>query len=191
MIESSGPRREDRSAEQRCKTDSNVILCSQNQLHVVLQVSLALQMDWVEPAFSFSREDVEPAKRVLDFRIGWFAEPIFGKGDYPLGMRSWLRQLNSLEYKSTHTILQSRFTHQSLSYRRFHVIVMCQSSWLQNMLHLNWGKHNETRIFQVSPCFHSLPVFNEEDRQLVKGTYDFFAISHFSTELVTHAKESS
>ncbi|XP_019725077.1 klotho isoform X1 [Hippocampus comes] len=95
------------------------------------QVSLALHMDWVEPAFSFSREDVEPAKRVLDFRVGWFAEPIFGSGDYPLGMRSWLRQLNSLE----------------------------------------------------------LPVFNKDDRQLVKGTYDFFAISHFSTELVTHAKE--
>ncbi|CAL8401241.1 unnamed protein product [Boreogadus saida] len=97
------------------------------------QVSLALQMDWVEPAFSFRREDVEPAKRVLDFRVGWFAEPIFGKGDYPVGMRTWLRQLNSLD----------------------------------------------------------LPVFNEEDRQLVKGTFDFFAISHFSTDLVTHAKEDS
>ncbi|XP_068600389.1 klotho [Brachionichthys hirsutus] len=97
------------------------------------QVSLALHMDWVEPAFSFSREDVEPAKRVLDFRIGWFAEPIFGSGDYPLGMRSWLRQLNSLD----------------------------------------------------------LPAFNEEDRRLVKGTYDFFALSHFSTKLVTHAKEDS
>lgn len=70
-------------------------------LNVVLlpQVSLTLHMDWVEPAFSFSREDVEPAKRVLDFRVGWFAEPIFGSGDYPLGMRSWLRQLNSLEYQ--------------------------------------------------------------------------------------------
>nr|XP_040039052.1 klotho [Gasterosteus aculeatus aculeatus] len=97
------------------------------------KVSLALHMDWVEPAFSFSREDVEPAKRVLDFRVGWFAEPVFGSGDYPLGMRSWLRQLNSLE----------------------------------------------------------LPVFNEGDRELVRGTYDFFAISHFSTELVTHAMEDS
>ncbi|XP_034406868.1 klotho [Cyclopterus lumpus] len=97
------------------------------------KVSLALHMDWVEPAFSLSREDVEPAKRVLDFRVGWFAEPIFGSGDYPLGMRSWLRQLSSLD----------------------------------------------------------LPVFNEEDRRLVKGSYDFFAISHFSTELVTHAMEDS
>ncbi|XP_029029155.1 klotho [Betta splendens] len=95
------------------------------------QVSLALHMDWVEPAFSFSREDVEPAKRVLDFRVGWFAEPVFGSGDYPPAMRSWLRQLNSLD----------------------------------------------------------LPAFNEEDRQLVRGTYDFFALSHFSTKLVTHAKE--
>uniref|UniRef100_A0A3P9IE92 Klotho n=1 Tax=Oryzias latipes TaxID=8090 RepID=A0A3P9IE92_ORYLA len=97
------------------------------------QVSLVLHMNWVEPAFSFSREDVEPAKRVLHFTISWFAEPIFGSGDYPLEMRSWLRQLNSLE----------------------------------------------------------LPVFNEKDKKLVKGTYDFFAISHFSTDLVTHAKEDS
>ncbi|XP_028322404.1 klotho isoform X2 [Gouania willdenowi] len=97
------------------------------------KVSLTLHMDWLEPAFSFSREDVEPAKRVLDFSVGWFAEPIFGSGDYPLGMRSWLRQLNSL----------------------------------------------------------ALPVFNEEDKVLVKGTYDFFAISHFSTDLVTHAKEDT
>lgn len=36
-----------------------------------------------------------------------------------------------------------------------------------------------------------LPVFNAEDRQLVRGTYDFFAMSHFSTKLVTHAKEDS
>lgn len=104
-IKSSDTRREDRSVEvQReidwkclgwcCVINSNHLNC-----HVVFQVSLALHMDWVEPAFSFSREDVEPAKRVLDFRVGWFAEPIFGKGDYPLGMRSWLRQLNSLEYK--------------------------------------------------------------------------------------------
>lgn len=65
----------------------------------ITQVSLVLHMNWVEPAFSFSREDVEPAKRVLHFTISWFAEPIFGSGDYPLEMRSWLRQLNSLEYE--------------------------------------------------------------------------------------------
>ncbi|XP_061902953.1 klotho [Entelurus aequoreus] len=97
------------------------------------QVSLALHLDWMEPASSFSREDVEPAQRVLDFRVGWFAEPVFGSGDYPAGMRSWLRQLNSLE----------------------------------------------------------LPAFNRDDQLLVRGTYDFLAISHFSTKLVTHAKEDS
>lgn len=80
----------------RIKT-SQMITCT--VFVIVSQVSLALHMDWVEPAFSFSREDVEPAKRVLDFRVGWFAEPIFGSGDYPQGMRSWLRQLNSLEYR--------------------------------------------------------------------------------------------
>lgn len=88
---------------------SQIFTCT-NMFSVAPQVSLALHMDWVEPAFSFSREDVEPAKRVLDFRVGWFAEPIFGSGDYPLGMRSWLRQLNSLEYKYfIHISIQSLF----------------------------------------------------------------------------------
>lgn len=43
----------------------------------------------------------------------------------------------------------------------------------------------------ITWCFHRLPVFNKEDRELVKGTYDFFALSHFSTKLVTRAKEDS
>lgn len=45
---------------------------------------------------------------------------------------------------------------------------------------------NDLRVFLLR-----LPVFNEGDRELVRGTYDFFAISHFSTELVTHAMEDS
>ncbi|KAL7847469.1 hypothetical protein AOLI_G00221870 [Acnodon oligacanthus] len=95
------------------------------------KASLVLHMDWVEPAFSFSREDVAPANRVLDLRVGWFAEPIFGTGDYPPVMRSWLQQRNNIDLFNYH-----------------------------------------------------LPTFNEEDRQLVKGTYDFFAISHFTTSMV-------
>ncbi|XP_016401931.1 klotho-like [Sinocyclocheilus rhinocerous] len=95
------------------------------------KASLVLHMDWVEPAFSFNREDVEPANRVLDFRVGWFAEPIFGSGDYPAVMRSWLQQRNNIDLFNYH-----------------------------------------------------LPVFSDEDRLLVKGTYDFFAISHFTTSMV-------
>ncbi|XP_042165502.1 klotho [Oncorhynchus tshawytscha] len=102
------------------------------------QVSLALHMDWVEPAFSFSREDVEPANRVLDCRVGWFSEPIFGSGDYPPRMRNWFHQRHSLDL--------------------FH---------------------------------YHLPLFSDEDRQLVRGTYDFFAISHFSTQLVTPTIEEN
>ncbi|XP_030648234.1 klotho [Chanos chanos] len=94
------------------------------------KVSLVLHMDWVEPAFSFNREDVAPANRVLDFRVGWFAEPIFGSGDYPPVMRSWLQQRNPIDLFNYH-----------------------------------------------------LPTFSEEDRHLIKGTYDFFALSHFTTSM--------
>lgn len=101
------------------------------------KVSLVLHMDWVEPAVSFSRQDVEPVNRVLAFRIGWFAEPIFGSGDYPALMRSWLQHRNSLDL----------FNYQ-------------------------------------------LPTFSEEERQLVKGTYDFFAINHYTTVTVLDSTEN-
>ncbi|KAL0994850.1 hypothetical protein UPYG_G00128060 [Umbra pygmaea] len=102
------------------------------------QVSLVLHMDWVEPAFSFSQDDMEPANRVLDCRVGWFSEPIFGSGGYPPRMRNWFQQRTSVDLF------------------RFH-----------------------------------LPIFSVEDRQLVRGTYDFFAISHFSTQLVTPTIEEN
>ncbi|MGH0174157.1 UNVERIFIED_CONTAM: hypothetical protein FKN15_067671 [Acipenser sinensis] len=95
------------------------------------QVSITLHADWVEPAYPFSRNDVEPANRVLEFRIGWFAEPIFGNGDYPQLMREWLQQRNNLDLYDYH-----------------------------------------------------LPHFTEEERKLVQGTYDFFALSHYTTSLV-------
>ncbi|KAL2094663.1 hypothetical protein ACEWY4_009382 [Coilia grayii] len=101
------------------------------------KVSLVLHMDWVEPAVSFSREDVEPAARVLAFSVGWFAEPIFGSGDYPELMRNWLQYRNSMDL---------------FNYR--------------------------------------LPTFSEEERRLVRGTYDFFAISHFTTLTVMGSPEN-
>lgn len=101
------------------------------------QVSLVLHVDWVEPATSFSRQDVEPVNRVLAFRVGWFAEPIFGSGDYPPLMRSWLQNRNS----------QDLFNYQ-------------------------------------------LPSFTEEERNLVRGTYDFFAISHFTSIMVLDNAEN-
>ncbi|XP_004449719.2 klotho [Dasypus novemcinctus] len=59
------------------------------------RISLALQADWVEPACPLSPRDQEVAERVLEFDIGWLAEPVFGSGDYPRVMRDWLTQRNN------------------------------------------------------------------------------------------------
>ncbi|EPY82399.1 Klotho-like protein [Camelus ferus] len=59
------------------------------------RIAIALQADWIEPACPSSLKDQEVAERVLEFDIGWLAEPIFGSGDYPRVMRDWLNQRNS------------------------------------------------------------------------------------------------
>ncbi|XP_007420866.1 klotho [Python bivittatus] len=100
------------------------------------KISIALHADWVEPACPFSKKDEEASRRVLEFDIGWLAEPIFGTGDYPEVMRQWLRQKNDL------------------------------------------GFYN----FQ-------LPYFSAEEKNLIYGSFDFFALSHYTTILVNSEKE--
>lgn len=49
-------------------------------------MSISLDAEWKEPKTN-SSEDIEAAERGLAFRTGWFAEPIFGNGDYPQAMK--------------------------------------------------------------------------------------------------------
>ncbi|XP_075419670.1 klotho [Tenrec ecaudatus] len=95
------------------------------------RISIALQADWVEPACPSSPQDRAVAQRVLEFDIGWLAEPIFGSGDYPSTMRDWLE-------------------------RRGDVL---------------------------------LPYFTEDERRLVHGSFDFLALSHYTTILVDWQRE--
>ncbi|XP_075448250.1 klotho [Ascaphus truei] len=100
------------------------------------KISIALQADWVEPASPFSYNDKATSKRILEFDIGWLADPIFLSGDYPPVMRDWLTQRNSLD------------------------------------------------LFD----FH-LPYFTEDEKEMIRGTFDFFALSHYTTVLVQWEKE--
>ncbi|XP_029458535.1 klotho [Rhinatrema bivittatum] len=95
------------------------------------KISIALQADWVEPACPFFTNDIEATNRILEFDIGWLAEPIFGHGDYPHVMREWLNQRNSFDMYDFH-----------------------------------------------------LPSFTADEKKLIQGTYDFFALSHYTTMLV-------
>ncbi|XP_013010007.1 beta-klotho [Cavia porcellus] len=53
-------------------------------------VSLALHSDWAEPANPFVDSHWKATERFLQFEIAWFAEPLFGTGDYPRAMREHL-----------------------------------------------------------------------------------------------------
>nr|XP_060626823.1 klotho isoform X1 [Anolis sagrei ordinatus] len=101
------------------------------------KISIAFHANWVEPACPFSENDGSAANRVLEFDIGWLAEPIFKSGDYPDLMRQWLQHKNSLGF---------------------------------------YGPH--------------LPYFTEEEKRLIRGSYDFLALSHYTTFLVSSEKET-
>ncbi|XP_051937935.1 lactase/phlorizin hydrolase [Hippocampus zosterae] len=58
-------------------------------------ISITINSDWSEPRNPYKQADVDAARRVVQFYIGWFAHPIF-KGDYSDMMKTIIRK-RSLE----------------------------------------------------------------------------------------------
>ncbi|XP_064801136.1 lactase/phlorizin hydrolase-like isoform X1 [Oncorhynchus masou masou] len=54
-------------------------------------ISITINSDWSEPRNPYKQEDVEAARRVVQFYIGWFAHPIFN-GDYSDTMKTIIRE---------------------------------------------------------------------------------------------------
>ncbi|KAG1925933.1 lactase-like [Pimephales promelas] len=52
------------------------------------KVGIALNSDWAEPRNPASDQDVAAAERYLNFKLGWFAHPIFVDGDYPAVLKN-------------------------------------------------------------------------------------------------------
>ncbi|CAK8692258.1 unnamed protein product [Clavelina lepadiformis] len=59
------------------------------------QVAIALSSDWYEPADISNAVDVSAAIRATEFRLGWFANPIFVNGDYPQTMKDQIASKSS------------------------------------------------------------------------------------------------
>ncbi|XP_076816813.1 uncharacterized protein LOC143462503 [Clavelina lepadiformis] len=50
------------------------------------KVTIALSSDWYEPSDIGNADHVEATMRATEFRLGWFANPIYVNGDYPQTM---------------------------------------------------------------------------------------------------------
>ncbi|XP_063017664.1 lactase/phlorizin hydrolase [Melospiza melodia melodia] len=55
-------------------------------------ISITINSDWAEPRNPHSQEDVEAARRLMQFFLGWFAHPIFKNGDYNEVMKRRIRE---------------------------------------------------------------------------------------------------
>ncbi|KAF3041730.1 hypothetical protein E8E12_007810 [Didymella heteroderae] len=54
------------------------------------QIGITLHGNFSEPWDANDPQDVEAAQRAREFEIAWFADPIYGSGDYPQSMREQL-----------------------------------------------------------------------------------------------------
>ncbi|TKS67586.1 Lactase-phlorizin hydrolase [Collichthys lucidus] len=59
-------------------------------------ISITINSDWSEPRNPYKQEDIDAARRVVQFYIGWFAHPVFN-GDYSNMMKTIIRE-RSLAY---------------------------------------------------------------------------------------------
>jgi beta-glucosidase len=53
-------------------------------------IMITLDRNWYEPWDESDSKDIEAAERAKEFEIGRFADPVYGKGDYPASMRTQL-----------------------------------------------------------------------------------------------------
>lgn len=53
-------------------------------------IGITLSGNWSAPYNAASPADRAAAQRALEFEIAWFADPVFGPGDYPASMRAQL-----------------------------------------------------------------------------------------------------
>ncbi|KAJ0416488.1 glycoside hydrolase superfamily [Aspergillus carlsbadensis] len=53
-------------------------------------IMITLDGNWYEPWDGEDARDVAAAERAKEFEIGWFADPVYGTGDYPASMRAQL-----------------------------------------------------------------------------------------------------
>nr|XP_008515149.1 PREDICTED: lactase-phlorizin hydrolase [Equus przewalskii] len=54
-------------------------------------ISITLNCEWAEPRNPSNQEDVEAARRYVEFMGGWFAHPVFKNGDYSELMKTRIR----------------------------------------------------------------------------------------------------
>ncbi|XP_008278575.1 lactase-phlorizin hydrolase-like [Stegastes partitus] len=54
-------------------------------------ISITINSDWSEPRNPYKQEDIDAARRVIQFYIGWFAHPVFN-GDYSDVMKTIIRE---------------------------------------------------------------------------------------------------
>ncbi|XP_078795584.1 lactase/phlorizin hydrolase isoform X4 [Oryzias latipes] len=86
-------------------------------------VSIALDADWVEPYDVNVHREILAADRAMQFRLGWFAHPIFKNGDYPEAMKEQVRVKSELQ-RLTESRLPS-FTEDEKNFIRGTADVFC------------------------------------------------------------------
>ncbi len=88
------------------------------------EVGISLNIHWGQPGDPQDQEDVAAAERYMQFRIGWFAKPIFIDGLYPSVMRDMVHLVMHLMSRLcpwTQMLLPDRFQKSAAGVRDFQV----------------------------------------------------------------------
>ncbi|XP_048330601.2 beta-glucosidase 11-like [Ziziphus jujuba] len=79
------------------------------------EVGIALNINYYEPYDSISLEDQAAAKRLLDFHLGWFVEPLVF-GDYPKTMRELVKDRLPIFSEEQKVMLKGAYDFLGINY---------------------------------------------------------------------------
>ena len=80
------------------------------------KIGITLNIDHAEPKDRDSPDDIEACERAQQMKVGWFAGPIFGNGDYPDILKAQLAKMSKMLGLDRSPL--PRFTEEEKRYNR-------------------------------------------------------------------------
>ena len=116
------------------------------------QVGITLDCDWKEPVTTGAL-DRYAAERALQFKLGWFANPIFGNGDYPSVMKQVVAR-KSREQNFTESRLPAFTDEEKIANKGCHEIL---------------NPNNETATLCLFTLYYTIPILTHS--RTTPGSY--------------------
>ena len=127
-------------------------------LVLVGKISIAISADWLEPRDRSNPSDQAASEIGMATRIGWYAQPVFGDGDYPQHVKDMAAKM----------VKRAGLPHNPLPQFTAEEIALNKGKCFITMM--SHERHGGSNHRQVNYLFNSFRLKTKQEKQKVRIT---------------------